>query len=81
MDERAWNDGGRVNDLVCEQRAEIERMRAALTLLAGFGCKCLFSNTRGSDGDKAYREGSHAAWEQAADIANSALTNGKRSDG
>jgi hypothetical protein len=56
--------------------ARAERAEAALTLIAGFGGKCLFSNTRGSDGDQAYREGSHAAWEDAAHIANTALING-----
>lgn len=56
---------------------EIERLRAVLALIASFGGKCLFSYTRGPDGDQAYREGSHAAWEQAANISRAAISSGK----
>jgi hypothetical protein len=70
------SDAERDHSLIESLRAENEIKDATLTLIASFAGKCLFSNTRGPDGDQAYREGSHAAWEQAADLASRALTNG-----
>lgn len=59
--------------LIKERDDKIELLRAALTLIAAFKGRTLFSYTRGDDGDSAYREGANAAFEQAADIAQSAL--------
>jgi hypothetical protein len=56
-----------------EIKAENERFRAALTLIASFGGKTLIAPSFGPEYDKGHQAGAHAAFESAADIARTTL--------
>jgi hypothetical protein len=56
-----------IGNEVLRLRAENERLRAVLELIAGGNGKCIYSH------DPGFREGSNAAFEQDAEVALEAL--------